>query len=299
MRRLLLLAGFAAALLTTGCPPGNLRNPPFQGRGPAETPKADQLVKYLNDNSARLQSVECRDLIIDAQQGSQPVGLTGMMVCQKPRNFRLNGIVVGKPAVDLGSNNDEFWWWISQSQPPYLFHCSYQDLASGKARMPFPFQPEWVMEALGMGTYDPSGEYEVQTTQTAIQLVLKTRSPQGQPIRKVTVFNRQPSRSGQPGVSAYLLQDANGKEICSATVSEVQYDQGSGAVVPRTVQLVWPEQQIKLKLKLATVQVNANVGDRAARLFGRPQLPNIQSFDLARGLDQPAGQVQRAGALMR
>jgi hypothetical protein len=277
-----------------------MRNPPMQGRLPTDSPTAPQLVKYLNDNAARLQSLECRDLWIAAKQGGQAIDMPGLMVCQKPRNFRLNAKAVGNPAVDLGSNQNEFWYWINKSDPPYLFHCAYQDLADGKARaMPFPFQPEWVMEALGMATYDPAGDYEVRNSQNTIELIQKTRSPQGQPIRKVTVFNRQATRSGQPVVAAYALQDANGKTICTATVNEVKTDRNSGATVPLQVHLSWPQQQIDLKMKFDNLIVNQLASERASALFTRPLMPNTPSYDLARGLDQPTGQVERTSGVMR
>ena len=93
----------------------------------------------------------------------------------------LTGTLIGKEEVQLSSNDQEFWYWIKQSKPPYLFHCSYQDLAEGKVRqMPFPFQPDWLMEALGMGEYGPPENYQLRAGQSTLELVENTRSPQGQ-----------------------------------------------------------------------------------------------------------------------
>jgi hypothetical protein len=295
MRQRTIAVGFGAMLLLAGCNP-NMRTP-SQGRLPSETPTAPQLVKYLNDNARKLQTIEAREVDIDAQQGNQPVGLQGNMICQRPRNFRLNAKVVGQAAVDVGSNDKEFWWWISKSDPPYLFHCLHKDYAEGRTKMTFPVQPDWIMEALGMAEHDPNGTYEpVKVTQSTFELVQKTLSPQRQPIRKVTVFNRTPASASSPQVMAHRIEDANGKEICSALITQVQYDEASRAVIPRQVKLVWPMQQVTLKLKLEGVKVNGPVeGERAVRLFTRPNMPNTPSYDLAKGLDQPVGQVQRVG----
>jgi hypothetical protein len=286
--------GFGAMLLLGGCTP-NLRTP-NQTRLPAETPTAAQLVKYLNDNSRKIQSIEAREVDIDAQQGNQPVGLQGAMVCQKPRNFRLNARVVGQSAADVGSNDKEFWYWISKNEPPYLFHCDHKDFAEGRTRVAFPFQPDWIMEALGMADHDPNGTYEpVKATQTTFELVQKTLSPQRQPIRKVTVFNRAPA-ANSPQVMAHRIEDANGKLICSALITHVQYDEASRTVIPKQVKLEWPDQKVTLKLKLDGVKVNAAIeAGRATALFNRPNMPNTATYDLARGLDQPVGQVQRVG----
>ena len=68
-------------------------------------------------------------------------------------------------------------------------------------------------------------------------------------------------------------------------------------VVPRQVRLSWPGQQLTMKLRLDDMRVNGTID--ADRLFARPQFRNITSVDLARGPDQPTGQVERTGGQMR
>ena len=110
------------------------------------------------------------------------------MICQKPRNFRLSAKALGNTAADLGSNDREFWFWISKNEPPYLYHCSYEDYARG-VRMPLPFQPDWIVEALGVGEYDPAKNYRVVPSGAGVDLVEETTS-QGQPVRKITRLAR-------------------------------------------------------------------------------------------------------------
>lgn len=301
------LGSALALLVLTGCTTWPLLRSNNGGSGvgparmPTETPTAAALVAYLNDNSRRVQSLECRGLDLDCRQRSQAVGLSGWMVCQKPKSLRMGGKVLGHPAVDMGSNDQEFWYWISKADPPYLFHCSHQDLAQGQARvMPFPFQPDWVVEALGIGEYGPPENYQVAVRASTVELVQRATSPQGQPIRKVTVFNRGQVRGTAPQVMAYLVQDANGRDMCAAYITETQQDRATGAVLPRRVRLIWPAEQIELKMKLDEVTVNPQMDEqRVSRLFTRPTMAGIQSYDLARGLDGPTGPLQRAGGLMR
>ena len=52
---------------------------------------------------------------MDCKQGNElPIGLDALLACQKPRDFRLKGSIGGKQVVDIGSNDDEFWYWISE-----------------------------------------------------------------------------------------------------------------------------------------------------------------------------------------
>src|SRR5579859_3873689 len=177
-RRLLLplICGLVppTAVLLAGCSSSphlrsnGMATPP--ARISSTVPSSGDLVAFLNDNARRMQTLECNELLLDASQRLQTVGLTGQMAVQKPKNFRMVAKAAGQPAVDMGSNNQEFWYWISKSEP-YLFHCSHQDFAQGRAKMPFPFQPDWVIEALGMSEYDPSKNYQVVTRPNSLELV--------------------------------------------------------------------------------------------------------------------------------
>src|SRR5436190_22772369 len=187
MRQIPLALGLGGVLLAAGC---NQFQPLRPGPAPQQnarvstaTPNAADLIDYLNRNGRLVQALDCSDLDLDASQGSglrkQEGGLRGWLVCQKPRDFRMGGKVLGKDAVDMGSNNQEFWYWISRAEPPYLFHCSYTDLNQGRARMPFPFQPEWIMEGLGMAEYGPADRFKVNVGPQTVELIEETRSPQG------------------------------------------------------------------------------------------------------------------------
>jgi hypothetical protein len=164
-------------------------------------PGAEALVAYLNDNAGRIQSLRCDDLSITVSQGNMPVGLVGKVMVQKPRSFRMAGDALGNRVVDLGSNDEEFWWWISKAKPPHQFFCSYKDLNEGRVRvMPFPFQPEWIMETMGLGPYGPADKYYIEHDAETLRLVERTRTPQGQPVRKVIVMKRRPQTAPNPQV---------------------------------------------------------------------------------------------------
>src|SRR5260370_26846966 len=182
MRYLTCTLGLGAVLLAAGCADSKwafIRHNKDDARALADNPKAADLVGYLNQNAQRIQTLECPYLDLNIKQGSglaaQEFGMRGKMVCDKPRNFRLVAEALGNYEADIGSNNDEFWYWIKRDNPPYLVHCSYADLERG-IKIPFPFQPEGVMEALGMGVYDPVQNYQVVPRASTLDLVTGTVS---------------------------------------------------------------------------------------------------------------------------
>jgi hypothetical protein len=234
---------------------------------------------------------------IDVTADRQSVGLSGKMMCQSPRNFRLSGVVFGKPEVDIGSNKDEFWYWIGRNQPPYLFHCSYDAMARG-AKIPFPFKPDMVVSALGLAEYDLKKNYKMNIVDNkkgykAIELIEEAVSPQNQRIQKITVFNFSETTLPHPQVLAHVLKDDKGTVICVANIREVQAVGPKRAILPKKMVFSWPAQKMQMTMQINNPEIVSMNEEKAGMVFTRRNL-SYQSYDLAAG--RPDAGVQRAGA---
>lgn len=303
MRKLIAAGlGLGALVLFAGCPNWIVPDPNKHERLPMTTPTAEQLVTAMNANARKVPILEVRDLDIDCKADGMTGGLLGKMVCQKPRNFYLQGRLAGKPAVQIGSNDTEFWYWISEVKPTaYVFHCTHEDYKRGRAQnMQIPFQPEWIVDALGIGTYDERAAYRVATRKDTIELEQDTVSPSGQPLRKVTVFNRAQVGAGRYSPIAHLLLDKSGQQICAAHITHFQTDARTGAVLPKRIQLEWPAEKISMTLKLDGAVVLDRIEEqRATVLFNRQSLANLPGYNLASGPDAAGGGVRQAGGSSR
>jgi hypothetical protein len=264
---------------------------PAVTQAPGPAPEPAQLVRYLNDNAHKIQGLRA-EVAMDCKQDRQSVGLDGRLACAWPRSFRLQARALGQPAADIGSNDNEFWFWISKAEPPYVYHCSYKEL-NPSVSLPFPFQPDMVMAALGLAEYDPNKSYRIREGPKYLELIEDTTTPQGQPVDKITVFNRLEVRgSGEPQVVAHVLKDKQGHVIAQAVVHRVVVSRETGAVVPQHVSLTWPGQKMEMEMRFRDVQVVRL--DAQAQLFQRANLGNLTSFDLARRVVDGPG-IQRAG----
>src|SRR5262249_32834263 len=111
MRRITIAFGIGALLFATGCPPFQKKSAPdLRSQVSPTTPTAPELVASVSDNARKVQSVGVRYLDIDCAQGAQSVGLRGWMYCQKPKSFRMTAELAGNSEVDMGSNEQEFWY---------------------------------------------------------------------------------------------------------------------------------------------------------------------------------------------
>jgi hypothetical protein len=248
-------------------------------------PKAEDLVEYLNSNAKRVQAIQCNSVIGDARQGLiGGIGFDGVMVFEKPHNLRFKAKVAGIPGVDIGSNSDEFWFWVSKMEPPHVYHCAYADLAKGNVPMPFPFQPDFLIAAMGVQEYNPQGKYDVKVNRDTVELIEATTSPAGQPLQKIVVFNRGEVAPPQPQVQALILRDANGKDVFVVRYQEMQLS-GPNAILPlrMTISLPQDKDRSELVLKMRDMKVVNLPPEQSASLFSRAELMrNRQGWDLAR-----------------
>lgn len=297
MRQVTLGLALSGSLLLCGCSGLGPRKDGAVGtrdRIDTRQPSAEAMVAYLNRNSQKIQGLQVADVTLDCKAGNDGGVVSGRMDCQKPRNFRLTAKAVGQPMADIGSNDSEFWYWIGKGSP-YVFHCAYEALDRGGVALPFPFSPDMILAALGMAEYNPSGRYEVKVNPRTVELIEST-TVQGQPVKKVTVFNRNPATRDQPVVVAHILRDTQGRDICSATITAVQFDAATGAIIPKRLRLYCQAEKVEMKMKLDGIRVAPIEPGLAATLFSRRNLSSRPGYDLAlRRADSPAGRVERAG----
>ena len=158
-------------------------------------PKTTQeLVAYLNRQEGALTTVKYPRVLIDVKAGKETFTLNDSnLICSKTRNFSLVG---GKSAVPgdilyAGSNDTEFWVYNKFGDPrsKYIF-CSHADFERGTAELPFPFDADWALQALGMSFYDPNRPYRVDTDPAAREhrLSYESTTPRGATVRRTVVF---------------------------------------------------------------------------------------------------------------
>ncbi len=252
-------------------------------------PTVAALVEYMNSNSDLLTTLKCTDMDIHASQDGRVLtfNLSGAMVARQPRSMFLRATGMGKTQVELGSNENEFWYWNRQDRPePVQIHCDYKTVEEGRVRADFlPFRPDWVMETIGMGHYGPAENYQLKVHPRELKLLEKTKSPQGKPVTKIIVFNRYKAVAPKPQVKEYLLiDDTTGKTICSAKIHSVQVDRTAkgqyAATFPKQMTIRWSKEKVNLKLTFRSPEVNVNIPKNSPAFV---RTPKGKSFDLARG----------------
>lgn len=239
-------------------------------------PSVNQIVTRLNGNIEKVTSWRCTNVTITSRGAfGLPMSLSAQMAVEYPRNFRLqvsHGITGNE--VDLGSNDERFWFWIRRAQPPALFTSKHEHAHAALQRMPIPFEPGWLIEALGVVPLEES-EFSFGSdahNPNRVYLIRNRVSPQGQPVKMITAVDVQRGL-----IVEQSLYGARNELIARAKLSKHYQDQASQAILPRVVELEWPQANLGLKMELGEIEVNPGVV--SPHMFALPN-GNHQVIDL-------------------
>jgi len=216
------------------------------------SPTVEEIVDHLNTNTARISSWRCTRVSITPHgaMGMPAMKLSAVIAVEPTRNFRLMAQSLVANEVDIGSNDERYWYWIRLGEPAVI---TARHDAPNAARFPLPIQPDWIVEALGVVPLDAS-ELTLESDQRhphIFHLVRQRSSPQGRPVQLVTTVDCQ-----RGVVVEHSLYDQSGRLVARAFLQEHQVDRASGAVLPHVIRLDWPQARLGLSLKLSEIEVN-------------------------------------------
>src|SRR5262249_39635152 len=145
----------------------------------------------FNRNAERIQSLEAKPSIRLATSKRQirEYHLDGRMALERPRNFELQLTAFGATKADIGSNDQEFWVWVSNDEDKSIYWCNHEDL--GANTLPLAYQPDWIIAALGLKPISPDEAEGIQvrrgTEPGTTALVFPTTRNQGQSLARVMI----------------------------------------------------------------------------------------------------------------
>jgi hypothetical protein len=209
--------------------------------------------------------------------------------------MRATGRVAGE--VDMGSNPEQFWVYASApGDEPLFVYATHTDFESGRAKMPggLPFEPDWVMQALGLSTLPANAQSDVTPNdrERTYTLGWTTTSPQGQVLRKEVVLDADPASGSRSQVKRHVLRDGKNKLVATAEIKNAEaFRVGANAdgkplaiQYPTHMVLRWEDPRFELDLTLDRAQVNTGLAEDPTRraLFTRPVIRGREPIDLAR-----------------
>lgn len=219
------------------------------------TASLPDVINVVNTNSSRIQSLYTTDAEIYVP--GMPKARANIAI-DRPRRFRMRAdTMLTGPEVDLGSNDELFWFWIRRADQPAIYYCRHDQFAASAARQLLPVEPEWLIEALGMGTIDPAGENTgpVPVGQGRLRIETRLPRPEGE-LRRILIID-----DARGWVLEQHLYDERSQHIAAAIMSGHRPDPVSGVILPRQVKIIWPSTKFEMTIELNSVTVNQLGGD--------------------------------------
>ncbi len=271
---LLLLCAGLFALSGASCPKTWQRYASPLPRVLPPSPTLEQVIEVVNRNSLQIQSFSTNHAAIS---GTGFPSLAASVAFERPRRFRMQaGTGVTGTELDLGSNDELFWFWLRRSQPPALYYCRHDQFASSGASQAAPFDPDWLVEALGVVELNPALPHQGPTPMPNDRLRIDTISntPEG-PVTTITIID---------GSQGWVLEqhrfDAQRRLLARSVASDHRRDPLTGLVMPKVVNITCPSARLAMRIELGNIEINQLRGDSTA-LWSMPNYPDAPLVNLA------------------
>lgn len=262
----------------------SLRNP-FINQGPPSPEvltagaSLDQVISAVNMNANRVQSYQTNTASITVPGMVGIPLLRGNIVAQRPGRLRLQAsTALSGPEVDMGSNDELFWFWVKRNEPPALYFSRHDQFVGSAAQQMMPMDPKWFLDALGMAQFSPSDQHEgpLAHGNGTVEIRSTIHAATGT-MTKSTVIDAR-----RAWVLEQHVYDSAGQLLASSRASHHRYYPSVGVSLPQKIELRVPAMQLALTIDVGTVLIN-QVAENPA-LWTLPVLNGYPQIDLGSAL---------------
>lgn len=254
---------------------------PFASYGPpapevlAPGASLDMVVAAVNQNASRIQNIQTNNASITVPGMTSLPLLRGNIAAERPGRIRLQAsTAITGPEVDLGSNDELFWFWVKRNEPPALYFAKHCQFVGSAAQQIMPVEPQWLLDALGFAQFNPTDMHEPPVAYGGDKLEIRSviQSRIGT-ITKLTVVDAR-----RAWVLEQYVYDAQGTLLASAVARSHQYYPAVNVSLPQEIEIRMPIAQLALTIDLGTVAVNQPALNPA--LWEIPPMTGYQQIDL-------------------
>ncbi|MHA1950108.1 MAG: hypothetical protein ACW99G_01200 [Candidatus Thorarchaeota archaeon] len=178
---------------------------------------------------------------------------------EKDLNFRIIGWSKIRKEIDIGSNDQKFWFWSARMKPSALYYCPQSNISRNRLRTVF--HPLWIMETLSIGKIDLANSKILEQGDNWAVIQYRTGTS-GNPVIKVTLISKRSTIIG------HYIFNSKGKMIISTEIEE--YQNVDGHLIPLKMKTIWYEENVTLFWSFRNIKVNLGINQE------KWKMPNIR-----------------------
>ena len=268
------LLGLAPLILSSGATCDRYGRQVYPAAPPAfvRPPTIDEVIYAVNTNTSRVHSLQTDSASLSSQ--GYP-SLRASIALECPRRLRLRGTSFIGPELDVGSNDEVFWLWAKSNPEPVIYYARHDQFGGTAAQHILPVQPEWLIEAFGLVSIEPTSVIQGPATRPDGHMEIRSRAGSaGQYVRTAVVHETY------GWVVEQTIMNSAGQLLASARISEHRFYPNIGASLPHHIQIEFPPAQMSFAIDVRQFAVNQLSGD-PTQLWSLPEIEGYRLMNLA------------------
>ncbi len=246
-----------------------------------EIPSKEQILAHLST-----QTEQVRQLQTDVRVSMDGLPtLRGTLAVEKPDRMRLNAGLLGvsELGVDVGSNQDVFWFWAKVAVPgeePGIFFAKHEEYRQCELRQAIPIEPSWLIEALGLVSFESDDRIEGPFQRPDGRIELHSYRTVG----NQSTFRKTAIDPKYGWVVQQAIYDGAGRIIAYADSIKYEYYPEHNVNLPSRIEITAfdPNQNpLKLIIDTSRFRINSIYGD-PEKLWTMPSPGDVRLIDLAK-----------------
>jgi len=244
-------------------------------------PTLEELREAVNANTARVRSLNSQGATLRAPGAP---AISGDIALERPLRFRFRaGTTFTGPEVDLGSNDELFWFWMARAPQPALFYARHAQYAASPVRQQIPVEPSWLIEGIGLTEINPGIVWDGPRPAgpDRVEVRGQIRTATGEMTKSLIIHNRF------AWVLEQRLYDPQGQVVAQAIASQHDFSATDGVTLPKHIDVTLPAMQASFAIDVDRWQINSLPGDPQT-LFALPR-EQLGTYPLVDLTAPPAG----------
>jgi hypothetical protein len=218
---------------------------------PQQVHEAMQYIQKINEKNAKIKNIFIENIKINLEQKNMlGIRVFGKLAMQKDNLFRLSvWHRISGLEMDIGSNQQYFWFWSKRMDNPALYYAKHEDL--NRTMLKTPLNPTWLMESLNIGQINTK-DIEIVKFKTFWAISQVRLSTIGEPVKAMCLIDPE-----KEVIIGHYLYDMNNKIIASAETKE--FTQKDEFLLPKKLLIIWYDEGISMTWDLTSPQINSGI----------------------------------------
>lgn len=210
----------------------------------------NKILDLINEKRSKIKNIKITSIVVHNKINRFNMSSSGYLFYEKNKNFRLVLNSIFGKELDIGSNDNYFWYWSKRSIEKGIFYSLHENIKS--TRLKDPINPLFLKTILFLDLI-PTEKTSVYKSENFYHIEWETESINNNEKLKCCITLDK--ESYKP--NNMILKNSQNKIITEAKVQNTFEHQG--IYIPQKIKISWMEENIEMTWDLKIVETNTNI----------------------------------------